>query len=56
MLNKGTDLLNELVGVGRMPRDMTGLGFDKHKGAKIVPKTNPPKEEAAGTNVKPNVP
>ncbi|MCI49117.1 hypothetical protein A2U01_0070360, partial [Trifolium medium] len=25
MINKGTDLLDELIGVGKMPRDMTGL-------------------------------
>ncbi|MCI43732.1 hypothetical protein A2U01_0064970 [Trifolium medium] len=46
MLNKGTDLLDELVGVGRKLRDMTGLGFDKYKGVKTDPKkTNPPKKK-----------
>ncbi|MCI40963.1 hypothetical protein A2U01_0062196, partial [Trifolium medium] len=46
MMNKGTEVLDELLEVGKMPRDVTCLGFDKYKGVKTVPKkTNPPKKK-----------
>ncbi|MCI58846.1 gag-pol polyprotein, partial [Trifolium medium] len=48
MLNKGSDLLDEILEVGKMPKDMKGLGFDNHinKGVKTVPKkTIPPKNK-----------
>ncbi|MCI36790.1 gag-pol polyprotein, partial [Trifolium medium] len=48
MMNKGTEVLHELLVIGKMPKDVIGLGFDNHinKGVKTVPKkTNPPKKK-----------
>jgi hypothetical protein len=35
MMNKGTEMLHELLEAGRRPGNMKGLGFDNHDKEKV---------------------
>jgi hypothetical protein len=63
MLNKRTDMLEEILEIGRSPTDKTVLGFNNYKSTtlpkNIIRNLNPidsPKEEISGPCVQPDVP